>query len=167
MKENSNHALVLPIACCIFSLLFVFMFFVSLNDYQKSKTTYQDLIYKEFTVESVREKTYSDADIVFYIDVVEEEKNIKINNVLTHKNVNAGTRSLQKGDKIYCYLIEKSSNYEIVELKKEDSTILSLDQYNEIYKRESILGFLISPIGFAIVFGFSVIGFVAYKRELG
>ena len=72
--------------------------------------------------------------------------------------------SLKEGDKIYCYLIETQSRYECVELKS-DIMILSLDQYNQIYSKQGILGLIIMPIGFLICFVFSIKFFHAYHSE--
>ena len=53
----------------------------------------------------------------------------------------------------YCYLIETTSRYECVELKS-DIMILSLDQYNQIYSEQGILGLINTPICFLICFDF-------------
>ena len=90
------------------------------------------------------------------IDVVEDERNIKVNNLLTNKKVIEGILSLKSDDMIYCYFVNSSSYYEIVELKTENRTILSLDDYNEIYNRQGTLGIVISPIMFVIMFGIAV-----------
>ena len=57
-----------------FSLMFVFLFIISINYYNASKTTYNDLMYGEFTVESIREIVDPDMGNIYYIDVAEEEK---------------------------------------------------------------------------------------------
>lgn len=165
MEENQKQPLLISVMFFAFSLMFIAMFIISVNYNNKSKTTYNDLIYKELTVESIREVKDPEGDNMYYIDVVEEEKNIKVNNLLTNKNVGNGVLSLKGGDIICCYLIDGSSYYEIVELKTETSTILSLDDYNEIYKHQGVLGIITSPIIFAIMLGMAIKSFVAYTKE--
>ena len=74
-------------------------------------------MYGEFTVKSIREVTDPDMGNMYYIDVVEDERNIKVNHLLTNKRVIDGILSLKSDDMIYCYFINSSSYYEIVELK--------------------------------------------------
>ncbi|MBE6531209.1 MAG: hypothetical protein E7679_03845 [Ruminococcaceae bacterium] len=164
MKEDLKHPLLISVMFFVFSIMFVAMFISSINYKHNSKTTYNELIYKEFTIESIREMQDPDGNI-YYIDVVEEERNIKVNNLLTSKNVRDGISSLKKGDILYCYLKDASSHYEVVELKTENNTILSLDDYNEIYNREGIIGIIIAPIMFAIMLGIAIKAFVIYKKE--
>ena len=156
MKEDTKHPLLISILFFAFSLAFIFLFIISINYYNASKTTYDDLMYGEFTVKSIREVTDPDMGNMYYIDVVEDERNIKVNNLLTNKKVIEGILSLKSDDMIYCYFVNSSSYYEIVELKTENRTILSLDDYNEIYNRQGTLGIVISPIMFVIMFGIAV-----------
>ena len=115
-------------------------------------------------MEHIRETTDPDMGNTYYISVVEENKQIKVNNLLTNKNVINGILSLHAGDKIYCYLIEDSTYYEVAELKTSTATILSLDEYKEIYNHQGILGLIISPLGFTLMLGFSIWGFVLYMK---
>ena len=165
MEKNLKHYLLTSAVFFAFSLMSIAMFIVSIIYNNNSKTSYDDLIYKELTVESIRKIIVPDGYDMYYIDVVEEEKNIEVNNLLTNGNVRDGIQSLNKGDTIYCHLKKDSSCYELVELKTENSTILSLDDYNEIYNRESILGLIISPVLFAIMLGIAIKAFVAYMKE--
>ena len=156
MKEDIKHQLLISILFFAVSLIFIFLFIISLNYYNASQTTYDDLMYGEFTVKSIREVTDPDMGNMYYIDVVEDERNIKVNNLLTNKRVSDGILSLKSDDMIYCYFINSSSYYEIVELKTENSTILSLDDYNKIYNHQGTIGIVISPIMFVIMFGIAV-----------
>ena len=94
-----------------------------------------------------------------------DERNIKVNNLLTNKKVIEGILSLKSDDMIYCYFVNSSSYYEIVELKTENRTILSLDDYNEIYNRQGTLGIVISPIMFVIMFGIAVKALWHMRKE--
>ena len=165
MKEDTKHQLLIFILFFAFSLAFIFLFIISINYYNASKTTYDDLMYGEFTVKSIREVTDPDMGNMYYIDVVEDERNIKVNNILTNKKVIEGILSLKSDDMIYCYFVNSSSYYEIVELKTENRTILSLDDYNEIYNRQGTLGIVISPIMFVIMFGIAVKALWHMRKE--
>ncbi len=162
MKKNLKYPLLMSVL--FFGLMFIYLFISSVNYYNTSKTTYDDLIYKEFTVKSIRGIKDPEMDNMYYIDVV-EERSIKVNNLLTNKNVRNGLLALKNGDIIYCYLKNGSSYYEIVELKTENNTILSLNDYNEIYYRQSMIGFMISPIMFTIMLGITTKAFVVYTKE--
>ena len=144
--------------------MFLFLFFDSLHNLNKSKTKYEDLIYKEFTVESINKQDDPEMGATYSIVIYEDDKIIFINNLLTEYDVRVSLESLKEGDKIYCYLIETQSRYECVELKS-DIMILSLDQYNQIYSKQGILGLIIIPIGFLICFVFSIKFFHAYHSE--
>ena len=156
MKKDIKYRMLISVLFFTFSLMFVFLFIISINYYNVSKTTYNDLMYGEFTVESIREIVDPDMGNIYYIDVAEEEKNIKVNNILANKKIRDGVLSLKSGDMIRCYFISNSSYYEIVELKAENRTILSLDDYNKIYNRQGTIGIIISPILFVIMFGIAV-----------
>ena len=156
MKKDIKYRMLISVLFFAFSLMFVFLFIISINYYNASKTTYNDLMYGEFTVESIREIADPDMGNMYYIDVAEEEKNIKVNNLLANKKIRDGVLSLKSGDMIRCYFISNSSSYEIVELKAENRTILSLDDYNKIYNRQGTIGIIISPILFVIMFGIAV-----------
>lgn len=161
----NKKTLLISIMFLVFSLIFVFIFSISINDYNSSNITYDDLIYKEFTVENIREITDPEMGNIYYISVVEDDKQIKVNNLLTNKDAINGILSLNAGDKIYCYLLEDSSCYEVIELKTSTRTILSFDEYKEIYKHHGTLGLIISPIGFILMLGLSIWSFVLYSRE--
>ena len=70
MKEDTKHQLLISILFFAFSLAFIFLFIISINDYNASKTTYDDLMYGEFTVKSIREVTDPDMGNMYYIDVL-------------------------------------------------------------------------------------------------
>ena len=165
MNKTIRQPLLISIMFFLFSLIFVLIFTISFNDYKTSNISYEDLTYKEFTVEHIRETTDPEMGNTYYISVVEENKQINVNNLLTNKEVINGILSLNAGDKIYCYLIEDSSYYEVAELKTSTATIFSLDEYKEIYNHQGVLGLIISPIGFTSMLGFSIWGFVLYMKE--
>ena len=148
----------------LFAIMFICIFFVSLQYLNNSKTKYEDLIYKEFTIEHISKQDDPEMGNTYTITVLEDDKKIFVNNLLTERDVRVGLDSLKEGDKIYCYFIETTSSYECVELKS-DIMILSLDQYNQTYSKQGILGLIIMPIGFLICFVFSIKFFHAYHSE--
>ncbi len=138
-----------------FSIMFVALLFISVDYHGKSKTTYEELIYMELTVEEVRKSRDPDLGDTYWIDVSENDKPIEINNLLVKPDVRDGLEDLKSGDRIYCYLAEDSSCLDAVEIKG-DKIILSLDQYKEIYRKNSLLGFIVSPITITLTAGLAV-----------
>ena len=117
--------------------------------------SYSDLTYKEFTVDEVIRRYDPEMGYSYYISICETEKRIFVNNLLAKQSVREGLDSLEKGDKIFCYLIEDSSNYDAVEIK-DDETILPLEEYNDIYRNNSLFGLIVMPIGFILFIAFSI-----------
>ena len=99
---------------------------------------------------NIRENIDSEVGNTYYISVYEDEKTIKINNLLTKPDVNKQLTSLQIGDKISCYLIENDKIYNLVEMKKGDNYILSLERYSEIYRDNGIGIMVYMPILFLV-----------------
>ena len=143
------------IVLLISSLVFLIFLIVSISDYNKSQMSYSDLTYKEFTVDEVIRRYDPEMGYSYYISICETEKRIFVNNLLAKQSVREGLDSLEKGDKIFCYLIEDSSNYDAVEIK-DDETILPLEEYNDIYRNNSLFGLIVMPIGFILFIAFSI-----------
>ena len=71
---------------------------------------------------------------------------------------------MEKGDTIYCYLIENESYYDIVEIRS-DEVILSLEEYREIYENNSTFGLVFCPIVMVVCIAFSIKSLVEYLRK--
>ncbi len=153
--KQINSPLLISIVLLLSSLIFLIFSIVSIGDYNKSKTSYSNLTYKEFTVDEVIKREDPELGFSYSIRVCETEKNIIVNNLLAKRSVREGLDSLEKGDKLFCYLIEDSMNYDAVEIK-DDDTILSLEEYNNIYRQNSLLGIAIMPLGFILFLAFSI-----------
>ncbi len=137
-----------------FAVIFISILAVMLNYHKMTQISYDDLSYKEFTIEEInREDSFFGAS--YNIVVSETDKTIKINNLFTQPYLVERFLSLEKGDIIYCHLIEKTSCYDIVEIKSDD-IILSLEEYKEIYANNSRLGLIISPIASVVCIAFSI-----------
>ena len=165
MKDNIKVTLLVSIFSFVFALIPIFIFCSSIRDYNFSKIEYQDLIYKEFTVENIEIDLDAEMGDTYYISICEEEKIIKINNLLTKSDVNKKLQSLYKGAKIQCFLIEDSTIYNAVEIKNGQNYILSLERYSEIYRNNGIGGMIIMPILFIVCIFFGTKGLVMYCKE--
>ena len=147
----------------VFSVIFIAILAVMLNYNKMTKVSYDDLIYKEFTVEEINcEDSFFGAS--YNIAVSESDKTIRINNLLSEPHLEERYLSLEKGDTIYCYLIENESNYDIVEIKS-DEIILSLEEYKEIYENNSTFGLVFCPIVIVACIAFSIKSLVEYLRK--
>ena len=161
MSRNTKIILFTGILFLFFSIIILGLFVGSIIRYNESNDLkYNDLVYMECTVENVRESGNIEDGYQFYISIVEDEKVIRVNNLLTKNSVIAELRKLQNGDHIYCYVKEGSSYYEVVEIK-EDNMILSLEQYKQIMNKQGISGLIIFPIVLCLSTGIGVCSIIA------
>ena len=146
-----------------FALIFIGFLSVMLNYNKMTKISYDDLSYYEFTVEEInREDTFFGDS--YNIVVSETDKTIRISNLFAKPKLEERYLSLEKGDIIYCYLIENESYYDIVEIKS-DEIILSLEEYKEIYESNSTFGLIFCPIVIVACITFSIKSLVEYVRK--
>ncbi len=101
------------------------------NNLDHSTYDYNELTYREFSVQSIKKATGRNARYEIYTN--EEELPLVISEinfgVVNHENMD----SLQQGDKIFCYIDTaptKAFSYGIAELQTESQVILSLKDYN-------------------------------------
>ena len=146
-----------------FALVFIGFLTVMINYHQMTKISYDDLSYDEFTVEEVNRKDTFFGDS-YNIVVSETDKTIRIDNLFSMPYLGERYLSLKKGDVIHCYLIEKESYYDIVEIKS-DEIILSLEEYKEIYENNSTFGLVFCPIVIVACIAFSIKSLVEYLRK--
>ena len=146
-----------------FALIFIGFLTVMINYHQMTKISYDDLSYEEFTVEEVNRKDTFFGDS-YNIVVSETDKTIRIDNLFSMPYLGERYLSLKKGDVIHCYLIEKESYYDIVEIKS-DEIILSLEEYKEIYENNSTFGLVFCPIVIVACIAFSIKSLVEYLRK--
>ena len=165
MDKDSKIILFTGILFIFFSIIISSLFVGSIKQYNESNNlTYNDLLYMECTVESVRESGNQEDGYQVYISIKEEKKDVRVNSLLTKHNVLEDLRELKNGDKIYCYVKEEKSYYEVVEIK-EDNMILSLEQYKQIMHKQSISGFIIFPIVFCLSTGIGVCSIIAVFKN--
>ena len=146
-----------------FALVFIGFLTVMINYHQMTKISYDDLSYEEFTVEEVNRKDAFFGDS-YNIVVSETDKTIRIDNLFSMPYLGERYLSLKKGDVIHCYLIEKESYYDIVEIKSNE-IILSLEEYKEIYENNSTFGLVLCPIVIVACIAFSIKSLVEYLRK--
>ena len=72
---------------------------------------------------------------------------------------------LSNGTKIYCYLIDADSIYNVVEIKTPTTIILSLDEYNKIYYLNGLIGIIIMPFIFMICCVGGVSHLIVYLKK--
>ena len=165
MGKDSKMILFTGILFLFFAIIVSSLFVGSIKQYNESNNlTYNDLLYMECTVESVRESGNQEDGYQVYISIKEEKKNVRVNSLLTKHNVLEDLRELKNGDKIYCYVKEEKSFYEVVEIK-EDNMILSLEQYKQIMKEQGITGLIIFPIVFCVSIGFGIYSIYRVYKE--
>lgn len=165
MDKNRKIILCTGILFLIFSLMFLSLFIVSISIYNESNNLkYSDLIYMECTVDDFRESGNREDGYLFYIFVIEEKKDIRVNNLLTENNVIEELRTLKNGDIIYCYVKEGKSFYEAVEIKG-NNMILSLEQYKQIMQEQGIAGLIIFPIVFCVTFGIGIYSIIVVSKN--
>ena len=76
MKDNIKVTLLVSIFSFVFALIPIFIFCSSIRDYNFSKIEYQDLIYKDFTVENIEIDLDAEMGDTYYISICEEENRI-------------------------------------------------------------------------------------------
>ena len=145
------------------TLVSVGLLAVMINFHQMTKISYGDLSYREFTVEEVKleETFFGDS---YSIVVSETDKTIRIDNLFSAPYLAERYLSLEKGDIIYCYLIENESYYDIVEIKS-DEIILSLEEYKGIYEKNSTFGLILCPVLITICIFSFIKALVEYLKK--
>lgn len=146
-----------------FALIFIYFFSVMLNYNEMTKISYDDLVYKEFTVEEVNREDSFFGDS-YSIVVSETDKEIRVSNLFAKPYLEERYLSLEKGDTIYCYLIDNTSYYDIVEIKGDD-VILSLEEYKEIYTNNSRFGLIFCPVVIVFCVFFSIKSLIEYLQK--
>ena len=168
IKESTSF-LLFALFFALFTIVPVMMFFESLESIDVLEAAYDDFLYKEFTVECVEVRRDSEMGARYIITVYEEEKKLIVNNLLTEIEVCDKLDLLESGDKVYCYVIDKPSQYEIVEIKTDEISIIPLYRYQQIYYKQGVLGLIIAPFLFIVCCVCSVVGiivsFIERKKE--
>ena len=131
------------------SVVYIFIFAVSIGDIKKSLVGYDDLVHMELTVEDVR-MSRSDGEYTYNITVEELNGTLRVGNLHAVGKTRAMLDSLKAGDKIYCYIGYDNGRYNAAEIKTEDETVLSLEDYTSNYRKNAIIGFTAVPAIYVI-----------------
>lgn len=142
-KKAAIYAIMTLIAVLI---LYIFIFVTSVKDMRESKIEYTDLTYMELTVKDVRSVYHSDDGYKYYISVNESDKTVFVNDLLAKSDIRKGLDALDDNEKIYCYAKEDGTRYNAVEIKTDNDTVLSIEEYRYIYRKNALLGFIAIPI---------------------
>jgi len=128
----------------VLTIPIILIFILSLVDYLKLPVTYDDVMYQEVTFSYYTESSDSEnSGITFRIFVDELDKPLYINNLITSKNLILKVYDFKKGEKFYCYYMEKK--YEVVEMGT-NIPFITLNDYNNIMQENNKFGVVISPI---------------------
>ncbi len=132
--------------------------FVPISSYNKSCISYDDCVYKKYTVVKVEERKGKVR--FFQIQVREEENGIRFEQTLNRTITKSDIMDLKENDVIYVYL----NDLHPVEIKTEDSDIFSLEDYKEAFRKNSVAGFIFVPVIVVLLFASGII-FLCKKRS--
>lgn len=133
-KTKFNTIIAIFLVLC--SIACVFGIINGIADLKRSKATYEELDCREYIFVSYEVDDNHKGGDKFYITVEGQNETLLVSELLTpHKYDDFET--LQAGDKLYCYVYEDDGIIRIAEIKA-DKMIISLDEYNEIYRKNGV-----------------------------
>ena len=136
MKKTIESNKIIAIFLMLCSIACMFGIINGIADFNKSKTTYDDLEYKEFVFVSYETDRDSEVGDTFYIIVEEQEKTLYVSNALTSQKRD-DFDALKPGDKLFCYVDPNGAKNRVVEIKS-DKMIISLQEYQDIHRRNGV-----------------------------
>lgn len=165
MKRNVEAKKIISFGLIFSCIAFLFIGITGIADLNKSKITYGDLDYKEFTFVSYEIERDSKSGDTFYIRVKEQDTTLYVSNALTdHKYDDFD--ALEAGDKLFCYLDPDGAKNRVVEIKS-DEMIISLEEYQIIYRKSGIgLIVIMSVLSISAVVG-AILVWKSYKVKQG
>ena len=133
-KAEFNKIIAIFLILC--SVACVFGIMNGIDDLNRSKITYDELKYREYIFVSYEIDDNHKGGDKFYISVEGKAETLFVSELLTpHKYDDF--EALQAGDKLYCYVYEDDGIIRVSEIKA-DKMIISLDEYNEIYRKNGV-----------------------------
>lgn len=165
-KKEISEKIKLLITFSVMSLMTLIPVLIMVNgilDYNRSKSTYDDLEYREYIFDHckrIKEYEIGSQNLIY---VQGQEKPLKINNLLSTNELEARLDTLKSGDKIYCYVSEKAGAYNVAEIGKNEPFI-SLEEYNQAYRKNGILTVVIMSIVATVFAVLSVVSLVMYRK---
>ena len=122
MSKKTKIFLFTGILFLVFSIIIIGLFVGRIIRHDESNDlTYNDLVYMECTVENVRESGNTEDGYQFYISIVEDEKVIRVNNLLTEN----------KDD----MQIQREIDLLKFQINEIESANLSKDEYEDLLKQ--------------------------------
>ena len=130
-KTKFNTIIAIILLLC--SIACVFGIINGIADLNRSKATYEELDCREYIFVSYEVDDNHKGGDKFYITVEGQDETLLVSELLTpHKYDDF--EALQAGDKLYCYVYEDDGIIRVAEIKA-DKMIISLDEHNEIYRK--------------------------------
>ena len=136
MRKSIETNKILFVFLIICSFAFIIGIIYGIADFNRSKTTYDELEYREYIFVSYKIDYNSEGGDRFYITVEGQDKTLCVGELLTPHKYDYFD-ALKAGDKIYCYVYEDSGTIQVAEIKA-DKMIISLDEYNDSHKKNGI-----------------------------
>lgn len=162
-SKNNNTFRNLVIIFSIILVICILMFIISLFNYVKIPSTYDDVVYQEVTFEYYREIDDSEGyDSSFNIFVTELDKPLHINNIVLNKIIRLKIYDFKPGDKFYCYYTE--NDYEVVEFGTNMS-FMTLTEYKDSMS-DNYVGLIVISLGLVVCSATMIlIVFIINKRD--
>lgn len=136
MKKSIETNKILFAFLILFSVAFIVGVIYGIVDFSRSKTTYDELEYREYTFISYEIDYNSEGGDTFYITVEEQEQTLCIGELLTPHRYD-DFDALKAGDKLYCYVYEDGGTICVAEIEAE-KMIFSLKDYNNAHRTNGI-----------------------------
>ncbi len=149
-----------------FALLPIIVLFQSIQDIHLLRPSYEDYTYKTYTFVSLRELDDSDGGGSQYIITVkEEEKKLRINNLMDSHTLYQGLNTLNDGTTFYCYVAEDGARLEVVEIGLHSDAGFDPFYTLDEYKKEMTVSVCFALILCSVFLTLAVIFAIRYFRK--
>ena len=148
------------------AVIFSFLFFNCINEYQKYNVTIEELNYEKLTFDRYVKSKVGDTYEIYFM---EYDFPFEIDGITQRELNKKQLRNLESGDILDVYYRNSDSKkytYEICELKDEDISYLNFNDYLSTNKANEITGIIVCPILILIGIGISSFFiFVCFKLK--
>ena len=131
MCLSKKAKIILGVVLLMISIALAIGAIIWANNLDHNAHNYEGLVYREFTVQSIKKSTEKNAHYEIYTN--EEQSPLIIGKIGFGATNHQEMDSVKQWDKILCYITTaptKSYSYEIIDLRTESKIILSLEDYN-------------------------------------
>ena len=164
MKQRIETNKILFVILIICSVAFIIGVIYGIVDFNRSKTTYDELGYREYTFVSYKIDYNPEGGDKLYITVEGQDKTLCVGELLTPHKYN-DFDALNAGDKLYCCVYEDSGTICVAEIKAKDM-IISLDDYNKAHKNNGVGLMIVMSILAVVCVVFAIKLFIDNKKLL-